>query len=429
VATFRHKAINAFRHGARAVILVNDEAGLAGEEDELLLFTSAGTERYTTIPFVMARRAFVDQVLKAADAPTLAELEAAINADDQPQPAGRVLEGVTLTASIDVEQPTIVAKNVIGVLEGSGPLANETVVIGAHYDHLGKGGAGSLAPFSRDIHNGADDNASGTATVLELARRMARRTDPLPRRIVFIAFSGEERGLLGSKHYVENPLYPLDKTVAMLNFDMVGRMNDADELIVFGAPSIDGFVPIVEGLARSEGIKAKVITDTGMEFNASDHASFYRKNIPVFFAFTGTHPDYHRPSDDTDLINFGGMARIANLGELLLLDLARRPEKPTFVKLPAPAPRGGLARAGRGGGAYMGTRPAYGEEGIKGVKLEGVSENSPAEKAGIKGGDIIVKFDGKDVANIEDFMERLMPKKPGDEVEVVVKRGDKEAPN
>jgi hypothetical protein len=422
-AAFRHKARNAADKGAAGVLLINNTPSLKEGKDVLLDFSATDGDG-SGAPFLMISRELADKLLAAGGKTGLEEVEKAIDAG--PTPQSRALDGVTASIEVKVDKEPFPIKNVIGVLEGEGPLADETIVVGAHYDHVGLGGPGSLAPGVRAIHNGADDNASGTTTILELARRMARRVDPLPRRIVFIAFSGEERGLLGSKHYVENPLYPLDKTVAMLNFDMVGRMNDANELIVFGAPSIDGLVPIVEGLSKSENIKAKIITDTGMEFNASDHASFYRKNIPVFFAFTGTHPDYHRPSDDTNLINFAGMTRIANLGELLLLDLARRPVKPTFVKMPAPAPRGGLARAGRGGGAYLGTRPAYGEEGIKGVKLEGVTENSPAEKAGIKGGDIIVKFDGKDVSNIEDFMERLMPKKPGDEVEIVVKRGDKE---
>jgi hypothetical protein len=419
VATFRHKAINAFRHGARAVILVNDEAGLAGEEDELLLFTSAGTERYTTIPFVMARRAFVDQVLKAADAPTLAELEAAINADDQPQPAGRVLEGVTLTASIDVEQPTIVAKNVIGVLEGSGPLANETVVIGAHYDHLGKGGAGSLAPFSRDIHNGADDNASGTTMMLEMARRLAARPDPLPRRVVFMAFSAEERGLLGSRFYVEDqPLVPLDQTVFMFNFDMVGRLSDSSDLTIFGVDSTPGLRDLVTALGSSHGFN---IRPNAQVAGNSDHAPFHDRGIPVAFLFTGTHRDYHRPSDTAEKVNYEGMARIADYAELLVLDVARRPERPSFSasEEAEPEPR----RMAAGNGASLGTIPDY-DESVEGLRLNGVREGSAADKAGLTEGDIIVGFAGKPVGTIYDFMEGLSESKPGDRVSIEVRRGD-----
>lgn len=422
-ATFRHKLRNAADHGAAAVVLVNDHAGLPDGKDELLGFTAAGGDG-TGIPLIMVSREFAERVLGAANGPKLLEVEEAIDSDLKPR--SRVLEGVTLTAEVAIERVPVAVKNVIGVLEGTGPLAEETIVVGAHYDHLGFGGPGSLAFGNRSIHNGADDNASGTSMILEMARRLARRPDPLPRRVVFMAFSAEERGLLGSKHYVENPLYPLDQTVAMVNFDMVGRLNSENALTIFGAGTIGGMDTLVTSLAASQGLKPRIIEGTQMEFNASDHASFYYKDVPVLFAFTGTHPDYHRPSDDTDLINFDGMRRIADFGELILLDLARRPERPAFVKL-AGRPVGGLAtRGGRGSGAYLGTRPAYGEEGTEGVKLDGVSEGSPAEKAGLKGGDIIVKFDGKKVGNIEDYMEFLGQRKPGDTVEVGVLRDGKE---
>ena len=311
------------------------------------------------------------------------------------------------------------------MLEGAGPLADETIVVGADYDHLGHGGPGSLAFGSREIHNGADDNASGTSMVMELARRLARRQDPLPRRIVFILFSAEERGLLGSRHYVEHPLYPLDKTIAMLNFDMVGRLNDESEMIVYGGGSSEGFERLVEALAASEGLKAKLFQGTRGEFNQSDHASFYREDIPVLFFFTGTHADYHRPSDDPDKINYAGMVRIADLGELILLDLARRPDRPAFVKMTSP-PSHATAGAVRGGhGIYFGSRPNYAFDG-EGVKLDGVNEGSPADQAGLRGGDIVVQFGGLKVTDVESYMAAMTTKKPGDEVEVVVKRGDKE---
>ncbi|RUL87870.1 M20/M25/M40 family metallo-hydrolase [Tautonia sociabilis] len=417
VATFRHKATNAFRHGAKMVLLVNDAGSLNGDEDELLLFTAAGTERYTTIPFVHARRAFVDQILEAAGAPSLAELEQTIGSGAEPTPAGFVLDGVSLDAEINVEQPTIVARNVVGVLEGSGPMAEETVVVGAHYDHLGRGGAGSLAPFSRDIHNGADDNASGTAMLLEMARRLARRPDPLPRRVVFIAFSAEERGLLGSRHYVKNaPLYPLEKTVAMVNFDMVGRLGDDRELTVFGVDSTPGLRDLVAAVGPSYGLTIKPNAQVA---GNSDHAPFHEKGIPVAFLFTGTHRDYHRPSDDTERIDFEGMARIADFAEVLLLDFARRPERPAFVASADPEPQPRLA----GSSASLGTIPDY-DDSIQGVRLNGVREGSAAEKAGLQGGDIIIGFAGQPVGTIYDFMEGLSRSKPGDTVPIEIRRGD-----
>src|SRR5262249_10176277 len=192
------------------------------------------------------------------------------------------------------------AKKCVGVREGAGPLAEETIVVGAHYAHLGHGGSGSLAFLSRDIHNGADDNASGTAMVLEMARRLARRPDPPPRRVVFIAFSGEERGLLGSRHYVEHPLFPLDRTVMMVNFDMAGRRNDRKELTMIGTGTVPGMDELVTALGKSSGLKVRTIEGLTDGFGGSDHQSFYDKNVPVLFAFTGVHSDYHRPSDDSD---------------------------------------------------------------------------------------------------------------------------------
>jgi hypothetical protein len=421
-AQFRHKVANAASHGAAAVILVNDASSLKGGKDVLLDFYGAGPGR-GRIPFLMLKRDFADKLLAAAKQPSLEEFEKQIDADLKP--ASRVLEGWTVRGEVTIERKTLQAKNVVGVLEGAGPLAEETIVIGAHYDHLGRGtSGGSLAFGSHEIHNGADDNASGTALVLELARRLARRPDPLPRRIVFMTFSGEELGLLGSRYYVEHPLYPLKDTVAMINFDMVGRLNAQGDLTIFGAGTSPGFEDLVKALVSSQGLKSKVVPGTQGEFFQSDHASFYNKNIPVLFAFTGNHADYHRPSDDSERINFRGMSQVADVGELLLLDLARRPERPKFTKLPSRPQRGGRL-AGPGGGAYLGSRPAYGE-GIEGVKLDGVNDDSPAEKAGLKAGDIVIKFDGKAIRDIDDYMEALSTKKPGDAVEIVVKRDGEE---
>ena len=342
---------------------------------------------------------------------------------------------MTVDASVKIEMKSTKVKNVIGVLEGAGPLADETVVIGAHYDHVGMGGSDSLAFGVHAVHNGADDNASGTATVMELARRLGKRTDPLPRRVVFMAFSAEELGLIGSHYYVNHPLYPLDKTVAMINFDMVGRLNKSRDLTVFGTGTSPGFEALVNSLATDQGMKTNNIVGTQGEFFQSDHASFYLKNMPVLFFFTGTHPDYHRPADDADKINYEGMARVANVGELLLLDLARRPERPAFLKLgqrgavvaTAGAKKTTNAPAAPGQGAdasaaYFGLQLANGD----GAKLDGVAPGGPAEKAGLKAGDVIVKFGSKDVKDVVAFLTAMSEKKPGDTVEVVVKRDGKE---
>jgi hypothetical protein len=428
-ATFAHKATNAFQHGAVAVLLVNDLAGLKGAEDQVMRFGAAGPEENSPIPFLSLSRSYVDKILTALLQPTLEELEKQIDSDLKPR--SRPLEGWMVNASVEIARKGVVTKNVVGVLEGAGPLAEETIVVGAHYDHLGHGGmtSGSLAFLSKDIHNGADDNASGTALVMELARRLSRRPDPLPRRIVFMAFSGEEKGLLGSRHYVEHPLIPLDQTVMMINFDMVGRLNDKSELTVMGLGSTPGLEEIVDAISKDAGFKVKKVKGVSDGFGGSDHESFYLKGVPILFPFTGLHADYHRPSDDSERINFAGMVRIADLGELLLLDVARRPTRPAFTKSAEPARNpheSGGADPGRVGmGAYLGTIPDYGAE-DKGVKLSGVHEGSPAEKGGIKGGDVIVGYAGKPIATIYDYTDSLGRSKPGDKVEIVVKRDGKD---
>jgi Peptidase family M28/PDZ domain/PA domain len=419
-ATFQHKVTNAFAHDAAGVLLVNDLAGLKGEDDELLLFTSAGVERLTQIPVIMAKRDLVDRALKAAGMPSLEDLERAITADPKsPKPASRDLADLKASGKIAIDQEVIHTKNVIGVLEGKGPDADETIVVGAHYDHLGRGDRGSLAPLSSEIHNGADDNASGTALIMELARRLAGRADPLGRRVVFIAFSGEERGLKGSQHYVDNPLFPLAQTAMMFNFDMVGRLNDEDTLTVFGVDSTPGLRELVEKLGPEYDLKIRPNADPT---DNSDHASFHRKGIPVCFPFTGTHRDYHRPSDDTHLINFDGMSRVADFSEDLITDFANRDDRPEFVaadiKQQDPRPVMNVR-------VSMGTIPDY-DESVKGVRINGTRPGSSAEQAGMKAGDVIIGFGGSPVGTIYDYMEGLAKYKPGDEVDVKVERDGKE---
>jgi hypothetical protein len=426
-ATFRHKASNAFQHGAIAVLFVNDLAGLGGKADSLLSFNAGGFEVLSNLPFVMLSRELADKLLSAAGEPSLDDLEKQIASDLKPR--SRELKDWTVTARIEIDRPGIETKNVIGVLEGAGPLADETVIIGGHYDHLGRGGmmSGSLAFLSRDIHNGADDNASGTTMVLEMARRLAARPDPLPRRVVFMAFSGEERGLLGSRYYVEHPLIPLSSTVMMINCDMVGRLNTQNELTMIGTGTTPGIDTLVDVLGKSAGLTIKKVAGSTLSFGDSDHHSFYLKGIPVLFAFTGVHADYHRPSDDSDRINYGGMARIADFLELILLDIARRPERPVFVQVKQPVRAAGGNDPGRSGmSVYLGTMPDYADESKNGLKLAGVREGSPADKGGLKQGDVITRFGDKPVGTIYDYMEIMGQHKPGDKVDLVVQRDGKE---
>lgn len=426
-ATFEQKALNAFAHGAAGVLLVNSLSSQSDATDTLLGFSAAGFTSYSNIPFVMVHRTLANQLLTRAGEPSLSALEQQIDQDLAPR--SRELTGWGASAVVSIEQTRIATRNVVGVLEGAGPHAEETIVIGGHYDHLGRGGvtSGSLAFFSHDIHNGADDNTSGTAMVIELARRLAAHRDPLPRRVVFLAFSGEERGLLGSRYYVAHPLYPLKETVMMINCDMVGRLNAKSELTMIGTGSTPGMDQLADRLGRKEGLTIKKVAGMSDGFGGSDHESFYDKGIPILFAFTGLHREYHRPSDDSDLINFPGMARVADYLEVLALDVIRRPERPAFVKLTRPArPAESKDPARTGMSVYMGTMPDYTYEGKDGLKLSGVREGGPADQGGLKEGDLIIRFNGRPVGTIYDYMDCLKQGAPGQKVEIVVKRNDKE---
>jgi hypothetical protein len=238
-----------------------------------------------------------------------------------------------------------------------------------------------------------------------------------------MAFTGEERGLLGSRYYVDHPLYPLSSTVMMINFDMVGRLNGKNELTMIGTGTSPGMDALVDTLGKTSGMVIKKVSGLSDGFGGSDHESFYQKNIPVLFAFTGLHPDYHRPSDDSDRINYAGMAHIADYLELILLDLARRPDRPVFARLAPPRRTGNQAQSASAGmSVSLGVMPDYADESKNGLKITGVREGGPAAKAGLKGGDSITKIGGKAIATIYDYMESLKGFKPGDSVEVVVRR-------
>ena len=309
--------------------------------------------------------------------------------------------------------------NVIGVIDGEGPLANETVVIGAHYDHVGRGGQNSLAPGSSEIHNGADDNASGTVTLLELARRFGikAQTKKPARRLVFIAFTGEEMGLLGSARYCKEPVFPLDSTVAMLNMDMVGRLKD-EKLLVYGTGTSPRWEPELKQFNGENGFKL-IFKPEGI--GPSDHSSFYLKKIPVLHFFTGEHADYHKPTDDWEKINIEGVARVADLIESMIVATVDQPERPEYVETKAPP------SPNRGGGTrpYVGTIPEFGNE-EPGYAISGVTPGGPGEKGGLLGGDRIVKIGPHPVTNLDDFDAALRKFMAGDAVDFTVVRDKKE---
>lgn len=303
------------------------------------------------------------------------------------------------------------ARNVVGVLPGSGRLGNQTVVIGAHYDHLGRGGFGALdAPDSNGVvHNGADDNASGTVALLEIARRLKSQDAANRRAVVFAAFSGEELGLLGSTYYVKHPARPLETTYAMLNLDMVGRLGDR-KLAVFGTETANEFPALLDSVASHDQMP---VSGTGDGYGSSDHESFYTQNIPVLHFFSGMHPDYHRSTDDWDKIDFPGLVRIAGVAGDMAERLATRAAPLSYVKVEARRPV-----TGGGYGAYLGTIPDM-TESPGGVLLSGVRAGSPAEVAGLKGGDILVQLGDHAIKNLYDMTDALNAYRPGDTVTLV----------
>ena len=386
-----------------------------GAGDQIVPFRGAGTaSRSKTMPVFFASREWANGVVKKALKFELAQIEAGIDKDFKPRSAE--LKGWQVNAQAKIIRKRVDVKNVVGVLEGNGPLAKETIVVGAHYDHLGRGGRGSLAPWTKDIHNGADDNASGIAALLEVAHYLSKRKNR--RRIVFIAFTAEEMGLLGSKHYCRNPLFPLEDTIAMFNMDMVGRLKQ-NKLVVFGTGTAKGFAPMVDSLNKKHAFK---ITKNPSGYGPSDHDSFYRKNIPVLHLFTATHRDYHRPSDDFEKLNMKGIQRVAALFTDIVLDVDDRDERPKYLKTKRPKP----IRRSSNPWPDFGSVPDYAPpEGLIGMKIDDIRKDSPAAKGGVKGGDIMIKFGKHQIKNVEDFARALGRFKAGQKVKVTVLRKKK----
>jgi len=310
-------------------------------------------------------------------------------------------------------------QNVVALLRGRDPaLRNEYIVVGAHFDHLGRSPMSARDPEARDaIRNGADDNASGTAAVLDLARLLA--ANPPRRSVIFVNFSAEELGLLGSSWFVNHPPVPAESIVVMLNFDMVGRLRN-DKLIVYGTSTATELKGIVDSANAAAGSAMLRVTGGGDGYGPSDQSSFYAKDIPVLHFFTDLHDDYHRATDDADKINAAGEARVVELALRVARAVADRPARLTFVRTAAPA----RTRASEEGKqTYLGTVPDMGASESRGLLLTGVRAGSPADLGGLKAGDVIVELGGVAVKDLYSYSDALYAHKPGDVVKVVVLRG------
>ncbi|HKY09491.1 MAG TPA: M20/M25/M40 family metallo-hydrolase [Candidatus Binatia bacterium] len=408
-SALRTKANNAREHGALGMILVDMNSPADAEE---LLSTSTSLWRGgRSLAAAQIKRDVMERRL-AARGISLAALKKHI--DGGGKPASRTLTGLRAFLQVTLEETLARTENVVAVLPGREPsLSQESIVVGAHYDHLGYGrfGARDGSAVGR-IHFGADDNASGTAVLLDVARRLSRLPLKPARSIVFVAFSAEELGLHGSRHFVEQRSNPIR---AMINLDMVGRLR-GDRVTVFGTRTGSDLSRIVTAAAGQLGLNVSESDDVGR----SDHLSFYNKKIPVLHFFTGTHEDYHRASDTWEKLNMEGMARVGDLVTVTALQIADGRESMNFVSLPS-RPPGEQPADERHLPTYLGSIPDYGVN-AEGVQLAGVMDGSPAALAGLRQGDIIIRLASKTIGSIEDLTAALGAQKPGDEIEIIVLR-------
>jgi hypothetical protein len=420
-APLRRKAMAAREKGAVGILLVTPPS----QEEDLGAFRFDASSADSGLLGAVLRREFVEPMVQAAGK-SLADLEPTIVHNG---PQSFPMPGVTAKMEVHVVKERRTTPNVLGWLEGrDSALKNEVLVIGAHYDHLGLGGEGSRAEKEvGQIHNGADDNASGTAALIELAEYFGAPTPAdaaspdrggggqparAKRSLLFAAFSGEEIGLLGSSYYVKNPTIPLERVVAMLNMDMIGRSKN-DVVTVIGTGTSPQWKEL---LSVANGPLGLTLKESDSGFGGSDQSTFYARDRPVLHFFTGVHPEYHTPQDDWELINAPGEEKIARLVAGVLENLGARAERIAFakVKTEGPSMSGGFR-------VYLGTIPDYSEE-VEGVKLTGVREGSPAAAAGLQGGDVIVEFAGRAIKNIYDYTYALQEARPGEPVTVGVLR-------
>jgi Peptidase family M28/PDZ domain len=413
-AELRTKAINAREHGALGMIVVNGPIHHAGEPPRPP--RGAGTGYMSSGLLACQVGDTVASALFAGSGTPLLAAQQAIERDVHPR-SFALAESATVTVTLHRTRAS--TANVVGWIRGAD--STRTLVIGAHYDHLGYGGENAL-DRQHVPHPGADDNASGTAAMLQVATALTRRTARgwIPRHdLVFVAFTGEESGVLGSAHYFDHPTWPLPSIEAMVNMDMVGRLRNG-RLMVMGAGTAEGFPALLENVNRAWGFELKTSSDG---YGPSDNSSFYKKQVPVLMLFTGAHADYHTPADTWDKLDYAGLARVAGFATALAESLDARP-RPVWRRAEADTSIGRISGGG-GHGAWLGTIPDFGQtEG--GVLLSGVRENSPAESAGIRQGDVVVKFDDVHIDNLYDYAYALRSRRPGQTVRITIRRGTQE---
>jgi hypothetical protein len=370
------------------------------------------------IPVFRIKRTVADNILLKTGK-SVAALEKSLNKTRKPN---SFVTNVTISGEAEIIREKVSTRNVAMILPGEDKkLKDEYIIIGAHFDHLGMGGPGSSSRAIDTIapHHGADDNASGVAMMIELAEKFASTKGSHKRSIVCIAFSGEELGLLGSKYFAENPGIDLTKVNAMINLDMVGRLQETNKLQIGGAGTAEGFKDLIYSATDTSIIKL-ALSEEG--YGPSDHSSFYGKDIPVLFYSSGAHLDYHTPFDTYDKLNYQGMADISSLVFNTASILATSDTRLIFKEA---GPKTDTGRAMRRKGVTLGIMPDFAGNIKNGLRADFVTPGKPAAIGGMKKGDIITAINGKKVNNIQDYMFRMGQLKHGETINVEVLRGDK----
>ena len=407
----RDKAMTAADHGAAGILFASGKE--FSPQDALDKLKK--NVKPVTIAALQVTRRTADRLLQGTGK-KIVELEWQLNKDRRP--GSFTLTG-TVTAHSSVEEEKVQTANVVALLEGRDPqLQNEYIVIGAHCDHLGMGGpnTSSRRPDTVAVHYGADDNASGVATVMELAEKMAAHRNELKRSVVFVCFSAEEMGLLGSKHFVNDTLIDLSKVIAMINVDMVGRLKADSTLEIGGTGTSDISDSLLKVTPGAERFRLALSPEG---YGPSDHASFYGKEIPVFFFSTGAHLDYHTPFDTPDKINYEGLKAVGDYVYNLAMELDTLSRRPQF-RMAGPKEGSGMKR--RGFKVTLGIMPDFAGKDTTGLRVDFVIPGRPAARSGMKNGDVIIAINGKPVHNINDYMYRLAKLHPGETAVVEVKR-------
>ncbi len=409
----RKKVMLARDHGAAGVLFVSPME--KDQEDELIPLRYDQSFAGAGIPVIQVKQTVADSILSNSGK-TLKQVQERL--ENNLQPNSFAVESADVTAMVELRKQTVKISNAIGVIPGSDPVSKkEFIVLGAHFDHLGLGGpgSGSLQPDTVAVHNGADDNASGVAALLELGEKLASERNRLKRSILLIAFNGEEKGLLGSKYFVKHPTVDLSAIITMINMDMVGRLSE-NKLSIGGTGTNPQADSLLNSLNADYNLKIKLSSEG---YGPSDHASFYINNIPVLFFFTGIHDDYHHPSDDWDKINAEGEKKVADFIHDVVLKLDQSDTRPQFAQAGPKEPQATRRRFK----VTFGVLPAYGSQ-TEGLEIDGTKRDGPAAKAGMLKGDVIIEIEGKEIKNIYDYMYRLAELKKGQTVSVKVRRGE-----